>query len=145
MKFLDPNLSFKPDRPFYGIICGYLAQVHGFIELSSRGFKNELDSLTEEEYNQLIDDSDNPECRKRLKTIAEGGKTDLLGCQSLGSNTSDDIKIYIEILASEICMNHKKALKHFNLMSAGGLLILAWELIGPRFSYHFLSERVTGY
>ena len=140
MKFLDPKLSFKPDRPFYGIICGYLAQVHGFIELLSRGLKDKFDSLTPEEYNQLIDYLDKPECRKRVKAIAEGGKTGLLGCQSLGSNTGDNIKIYSEILASEICMNHEEALKHFNRMSAGGLLILAWELTHNYHTQHELWE-----
>lgn len=37
MRWLHPELQYQRDGPFYGLVLAYLCQVHGFIELASRG------------------------------------------------------------------------------------------------------------
>ena len=36
MDFLDPEITFDPNKPFYGLVVAYLVQFHGLLDLAAR-------------------------------------------------------------------------------------------------------------
>lgn len=128
MSILNPHLGFSKDKPFYPLIISYLTQVHGFIELASRGFKAVLNKLKEEEIENYLQNETN-KISSAFKNVYENGITGLIGNQELGSKVeAKGIKINVNNLADELFENYKSPLDNFNRMTAGGLLILSWEI-----------------
>lgn len=56
-----------------------------------------------------------------------GGITGLLGNQELASITAAAVRVDINALAATLFAERGAAIEHFNKLSAGALLILAWE------------------
>jgi hypothetical protein len=68
------------------------------------------------------------------ESVYRGGRTGLFGKPELESKvTGQGIKIDTELLAKEIFEKHEAPVNYVNRMSAGSLLILAWEVTE---SYH---------
>jgi hypothetical protein len=141
MKALEPELHFDPSKPFYGIVLGYLTQVHGFIEICSRGILSMLQRDPREKVELWLEKESHVSVKEFLRSALAGGDvTPLFGYQQLASNTAKEIRVNIEELAQELLTNYKEGIKYFNRVSAGGLLILAWEVTNNYHSHHDLWE-----
>jgi hypothetical protein len=141
MKALEPALHFDPSKPFYGIVLGYLTQVHGFIEICSRGILSRLQRDPREKVELWLKRESSELVKEFLRSaLAGGGVTPLFGQQQLASNTAKEIRVNIEDLAKEVLPNYNEGIKYFNRASAGGVLILAWEVTNNHHSHHDLWE-----
>ncbi|MGH7650392.1 MAG: hypothetical protein ACREMS_00975 [Gemmatimonadaceae bacterium] len=127
MNFLIPNLSFKEDGPFVGLVVCYLCQVHGFNEIASRAIRRKMDQLDTADMEEAIEQLSDQRTREALKGIARGGITGLLAEPALYAEVGEKISVDIGALADTIYNDHKPALSYLNRLSAGGMLILAWE------------------
>src|SRR5688500_1106262 len=111
MSIFDPQLPFDPTKPFYPLVVSYVVQVHGFIELASRGLSSTLEKFTPEEIERHINLEPDERVRKALEAAYRGGKTGLFGKQQLESKvTGQGVDINIELLANELFDNHKAPL-----------------------------------
>jgi hypothetical protein len=149
MNVLDPEITFAKDKPFYALVIGYLAQVHGFLELTSRGLRYYLDKRISATPGLPIAEEDRKRQfvmrlpaanRDAAERVLRGRITELFGKPQLASVAVKGIDIKTEILASEMFDNHKLAIQYFNRLSAGSLLILAWEVTESYHSTHELWE-----
>lgn len=126
----EPQLSFDENKPFYPLIINYVAQVHGLIDLASRGLLLRLEEIGPKGVEMLLADEGHKEegFNEAVEAISKGGRTGLVGKQELESKvTGKGIRIKVESLAKEIFIKHEAPLNQFNRMSAGSLLILAHE------------------
>lgn len=141
MKALEPELHFDPSKPFYSIVLGYLTQVHGFIEVCSRGILSKLQKDPPEKVRLWLQKESSNSVKELYRSaLAGGGVTPLLGQQQLTSKTANGIIVNTEELASEILTNYEEGIKYFNRVNAGGVLILAWEVTNDYHSHHELWE-----
>ena len=149
MNIFNQELHFDKNKPFYPLVIAYLAQVHGFIELCSRGCKYRLAPVYDKmkNNNELLDNFDKfmlegikPKDFARVKKIIQGGITSLIGKQQLGSITGQNININIDELAIEIFNNGVAVLEYFLKMATGSLLILSWELTAKDHTEHEIWE-----
>jgi len=126
----EPELSFDENKPFFPLIINYLAQVHGFIDLASRGLLSKLEALGPKGVEMLLADEGYKEkgFNEAIEAVSKGDRTGLAGKQELESKvTGKGISIKVESLAKEIFNKNEAPLNQFNRMSAGSLLILAHE------------------
>jgi hypothetical protein len=136
MDIFDPQLIFSPDKPFYPLVMSYVCQIHGFLDLASRGLYQRFErfcqkqtnfSLSRHELIQLFCKTLDEKNRKTAEEVVSGGKMGMMFKQGLASSISTGIKVDTEVLAGEIFEHPTSAIRYFNRISAGGLLILAWE------------------
>jgi len=136
MDVFDPQLIFAVEKPFYPLMMSYICQVHGFFDLVSRGLyqrferfcqKQTNSSLSRHELIQLFCQSLDDKNRKTAEEVVSGGKMGMIFKQELASCISSGIKVNTEALAKEVFEHSDPAIRYFNRISAGGLLILAWE------------------
>src|SRR5689334_5642805 len=100
MFILEPNLPFDESKPFYSLVVGYLVQLHGCIELSSRGLFQHLRGLDSESIEKLKIGQDEL-FGKAVDAVCGGGITGLLGQQELQSKIAGkSIRVDIELLAN---------------------------------------------
>ncbi len=126
--FLEPRLQFRADGPFYGLVVCYLCQVHGFNEIASRGIRAQMQQLLDAEaLRGMLDAFEDEPTREAARKIASGGITGLLAESALHSEVAARVEVSIERLASSVVSNHRAAIPHLNRLSAGALLIVAWE------------------
>jgi hypothetical protein len=124
------ELSFDENKPFCSLIINHVAQVHGFLDLASRGLLSELEEIGPKGVEMLLAAEGHKEkgFNEAVEAISKGGRTGLVGKQQLESKvTGKGITINVESLAKEIFNKHKAPLDQMNRMSAGSLLILAYE------------------
>ncbi len=122
-----PLLSFSPSGPFYGLVVGYLCQVHGFNEIGSRGIRAQMEQLEVDGVQLMLSQIDDERTRKAMEQIAAGGITGLLAEPALHSETSDRVEVDISRLAQAVVAEHRPTVPYLNRLSAGSLLILAWD------------------
>ncbi len=133
MKIFDPDIPFDENKPFYPLVLGFVAQLHGFIELASRGFKLNLNKIQSLQFGEHVTNSHisvlSTEKEKRAwRAATTGGVTGLIGEQELGSNVvGKGVKINIPDLVEVTFSDPKAYLDHFMRMSTGSLIILAYE------------------
>ncbi len=130
ISIFEPQLSFDENKPFYPLIINYLAQVHGFIDLASRGVLSKLEEIGPKGVEMLLTDDRHKEkgFNEAVEAISKGGRGGLIGKQELESKvTGKGLRINVESLAKEIFIKPEAPITHFNRMSAGSLLILAHE------------------
>jgi hypothetical protein len=127
MDFLSPKLEFQPSGPFYGLVVCYLCQVHGFNEIASRGVRRQMSQLDDSDIEEMLSSIGDERTREAMRQIATGGVTGLLAEPGLYSETGDNVMIDIGALSDAIYQEHRPALSFLNRLSAGALLILAWE------------------
>ncbi len=127
MDFLKPKLILRRDGPFYGLVVCYLCQVHGFNEIASRGVRRQVDQLDGPGIDDMLAAIPDQRTREAMGRIAHGGVTELLAEPGLHSEVSDRILVDIGALSDAIYQEHKPALSVLNRLSAGSLLVLAWE------------------
>jgi hypothetical protein len=122
------GLQFDPAKPLHGLVMAYLAQLHGFIELASRGILTFLKTKSDREVEAFLAGGVDPAVRSLFEAGRGGRITPLLGKQKpLARVGPNDLEVDIEALSKSIALDHGPALKHFNRLSAGSLLILAWD------------------
>jgi hypothetical protein len=131
-EFLTPALSLRPTGPFYGLVVAYLCQVHGFNEIASRGLRAQIDQLGPDGLQEMLDHIDDERTREAMKGIASGGITGLLAEPGLHSEAGQRVNVDISKLASAVVREHRPAVIYLNRLSAGALLILAWETTEER-------------
>ena len=130
--------EFDPAKPFYSLVLAYLCQVHGLAELISRGFYQKFEKFTQE----LRPSPHIP--RKRLialflatmdeailkdaeKTLL-GGATTLTIPLEMQAWSGEGIKWEAAELADIVFTDkYNAALRYFNRLTAGSLLVMAWE------------------
>jgi len=95
--FLNPQLCFDTRKPFYALVLAAVAQTHGLIELASRPYS--------------------------------AGHTKLVGTQKNIAPLSGKpaVNVDLVVLASVVARDLPRALSAFDRMTAGSLLVLAWE------------------
>ena len=130
MRWLQPELQYRRNGPFYGIVLAYLCQVHGFIELASRGLALRFAHRTPEDREAFAQSLDGRNVQAAQRVFS-GGITELLSETQLASLVSDPIKVNVSELAAVVFIDNEAAIQHFNLQSAGSLVVLAWELSDP--------------
>lgn len=131
MLFLDPHLSFDVNKPFYPLVTAYVVQVHGFIEMASRGLILKLKEAGPEGVQQALAYQGLKEngFDETVENLSKSGTTALLAKQELESKVlTTRIKVDLDILANEVFHNNGEPMSYFNRMSAGSLIILAYEL-----------------
>ncbi len=131
MDFLVPPVRLDPTKPFYGLVIGYLAQLHGFIELCSRSISQQLDRVPRATLSRFDSAAADANAGEALKRIAAAGRTGLLGDQELASRTSSSLKVDVQRLSDALVAEYQTALEHFNEVACGGALIVAWALTEP--------------
>ena len=138
MNSLEPQLKFAPNKPFYPLVCSYLAQTHGFIELISRGLLFELKQLQPTYIENLKIDQTNEYNSDTFTRLAhellQKGVTPLIGDPQHPSHVDVPIKVNIESLGYELFFKHEKyddVIMAFKKIAAGGLLIVAKEITEP--------------
>lgn len=127
MDFLTPALEFSEDGPFYGLVVCYLCQVHGFNEIASRGIRRAMDSMDSSSIEEMLSFVPDDRTREAMSGIAQGGITGLIAESGLYAETGEKISVDIGSLADAVYSEHRPALSFLNPLSAGGLLVLAWE------------------
>jgi hypothetical protein len=131
LKELLPNIHFDRNKPFYPIIISHIAQLHGFVNLASRGLISELDSQSKNNIDLFLSTQKKNFNKKTMSMIETASKKQLtpqIGKIELQSKHNDPIKINIDELGNILFNDHQKPLEEFIRMSSGGLLILAWEI-----------------
>lgn len=126
MDWLTPPLGYKPSGPIYPLVLSYLAQLHGFVELSSRGLFLVASGMSAAEREQLVAGlpERNAACARR---VLDGGITQLLDEPRPASLVDQPVRVNVSKLARIVFSDSEPAIRNFNLQSAGGLLVLAWE------------------
>lgn len=132
MDWLNPQLNFRPTGRFYPLVMAYLCQVHGAIDVLSRGLKPMLDALSEEDFARLLSQQLNDTDRNRLIRVREGGVTGLFGQTLLASVSGQSIELRLPVFAESLVSNYRDTMDRYNRLSAGSLLILAWESVKQR-------------
>jgi hypothetical protein len=127
MDFLSPNLPLRRDGPFYALVVAYLCQVHGFNEIASRGVRRQMEQLGDPGIDQMLAAAPDDRTRDALRRIARGGLTGLLAEPGLHSEAGSQLVVDVDALSDAIWEEHKPALAVLNRLSAGSLLVLAWE------------------
>jgi hypothetical protein len=124
--WLNPPLAYKPSGPIYPLVLSYLAQLHGFIELASRGLFLVASGVSTSELDQLVArlPEKNAACASR---VLKGGVTQLLDEPSAASLVDQSVKVDVSQLARTVFSDSEPVIRNFNLQSAGSLLVLAWE------------------
>jgi len=136
MDFLRPKLVLRRDGPFYGLAVCYLCQVHGFNEIASRGVRRQMDQLDASGIDEMLVAVPDERTREAMTRIARGGVTELLAEPGLHSETGERIFVDIGALSDAIYQEHKPALMVLNRLSAGSLLVLAWETTAALHTKH---------
>ena len=126
MPWLRPELTFHRGGPFYGLVLGYLCQVHGFIELVSRGLVLRCEGLPAEGREAFAASLDGRKSEAARRTLG-GGVTELLDAPQLASLVSDPVKVDTSALGAALLLDYDPAIQNFNLQSAGLLAVVAWE------------------
>lgn len=128
MDFLTPAVAFRPDGPFYGPVVSYLCQLHGFNEIASRGVRRQMDRLDVSGIDEMLAVTPDARTREAFRSIAQGGVTNLLAEPTLHAVVGDPLHVDIGGLADAIYAEHRRALSVHVRLSAGSLLLLAWEV-----------------
>jgi hypothetical protein len=125
MDWLTPPLPFKTSGAIYPLVLSYLAQLHGVIELASRGLFLTAAEMSVATRQQFLDGL--PEKNAVLaKRVLSGGITKLLDDASPATIVGPPVKVDVSKLARAV-FSEEAAIRHFNLQSAGSLLVLSWE------------------
>jgi hypothetical protein len=138
LNWLIPPLDFDRRKPYWGLVTAYAAQVHGFVELASRGIITKLQATG---VNLDALKAQLPEKnRESIDRLAPRTKTPLLAPVLLASHTGDEIGIDTEALAAMLIDDNLQVLAYFNTQSAGALLLVAWELSKNRIMHGPVRE-----
>jgi len=65
--------------------------------------------------------------RQDVHSIVSGGLTGLMLKQKLAAELSTPVEIDVNLLSTEFAFDHRPMFEYFNRLSAGSLLIMAWE------------------
>jgi hypothetical protein len=135
MNIFEPHFPFDESKSFYPLVMSYTAQLHGFMELASRGFKitmEEFKSRGLEEHNTLLETICNlPESAEKTawQSTYQSGLTSLIGEKKLQSKIAPNaVVVNDEFLAIKTFFDYKAYIDHFMRMSSGSLVILAYEM-----------------
>ena len=132
---MEPEIGFDPDKPFHRLVVAYGAQVHGFLDLVARGLREEYkrlkathrDHVSEDEIIENLCAGMADDRAEQTRAVLKSEAGALLGVQRLGTQDGTGIKVNTRKLAHEVFLDHRRPLTAFAAMSAGSLLILAWE------------------
>jgi len=137
MNFLEPQLQFDPQKPFHALVVAYAAQVHGILDLTARGIRDEFqkvvsqhqqERLSREELIEMVCKGLKEGYADHVRAVLHSESTPLAGVQRLGSVFDQGPKIDTLLLACEIFSKYQEPLDVFSRLSAGSLLIMSWEL-----------------
>lgn len=134
---MEPQLLFDPLKPFHALVVAYLAQVHGVLDLASRGirdaFKKDVDrprpaNLSIEKMIEMLCNGTKEGYEDHTRAVLRTESAPLMGVQRLGSVFDRGPKVDTLLLAREIFHNFHDPITVFNRLSTGSLLIMSWEL-----------------
>jgi hypothetical protein len=136
LKAID-QMAFDSTKPFRALVLCYLAQLHGFIDLASRGFATIAANFSEIDVEGWASGESNEKVRTFIRAAQKGHSTPLIGNQAPYSRVlGKTIEVSISGLAEDLLADHNQPLNHFNSMAAGSLLVLAWDLTEPSHTHH---------
>jgi hypothetical protein len=130
--------EFDPAKPFYSLVLAYLCQVHGLAELISRGFYQKFEKFIQEVrpsphiprkqlialFLATIDEAIRGDAEQTLL----GGTTTLMLPLEMQAWSGEGIKWNVAELADTVFTDkYNAALRYFNRLTAGSLLVMAWE------------------
>jgi hypothetical protein len=137
MKFLEPPIIFDPQKPFYALVVAYVAQVHGILDIVTRGIREEFNKFVVQHQQERFSREKMIEtfCKNieggyadHVRAVLRSEPTPLAGVQRLGSIFGQGPKVDTLLLACEIFSNYQSPLAMFSQLSTGSLLIMSWEL-----------------
>jgi hypothetical protein len=136
LKAID-QMPFDPAKPFRALILCYLAQLHGFVDLASRGITSRVAGVPKTAVEDWAIRERNEEVRAFIRAAHQGHNTALLGPQAPYSCVlGRTIDLNIAGLAEDILADHTQPLIHFSAMAAASLLVLAWDLTEASHTHH---------
>jgi len=123
------NIDLKLDarKPFYWLLLGSVTQLHGFIELASRGLKIELGAMSSKELDKYLD-SFSSDVSERYREMVETSATKLFADLNLQSSVGEAIRPNINALMSKASVDGEAMIRFMMRTAVGSVLILAWEL-----------------
>ena len=131
---LQPQVTFAKDKPFYWLVTTFLAAIHGYLELVSRGVKQRVDSMPAIDLDDLVAGIDERH-RDDMRLLLNGGVTGLLGKQNLPSTTGPPLRVDLPTLANEL-LNSETSINYVSRSAASALLLLAWDLTAAEHTSH---------
>lgn len=135
----SPALTLSLGGRFHGLVLAYLAQVHGLLELSSRGMLADMDAVGHEHFAQSPAEVDERTARG-LKRLIGGSPTPLFEDITLKAITGAPLAVDVKALAADMFAHHLGPLRRYNLASAGALLLLSWELTSEHHTHDPIWE-----
>ena len=140
MNISVPINTFNRGKPFYPFIMNYLVLLIGFKDLAGRGVIKKLNKLTSlnsgiHSYELIIDNLKKLfapgvgkiELEQRLAEISSGLSKRLGSLMIESEFRGNQIRIEVDDIANDL-MNNAFYLIQFTMLSAGSLLILAYEI-----------------
>jgi hypothetical protein len=149
MNFLDPEIQFDPNKPFQRLVVAYAAQVHGLLDLVARGIREEWRrmkvahghlGLTDDQFVEMQCAGVKDGYAEHVRAVLKSESGALAGVQRLGTLSGGGVKVDTGKLAQQVFLQHKDPVPAFAVMSAGSLLILAWESTLDKHTKHPLWE-----
>ena len=137
MNFLEPKIEFDPQKPFYALVVSYAAQVHGILDLTARGIREEFNLVLAQHQEKGIPTDEMIErlCggilegyADHVRAVLRSESTPFAGVQRLHSHVDQGLKVDTSILSRELFSQYQDPVAVFNRLSAGSLLIMSWEL-----------------
>ena len=137
MEFFDPKLTFDPQKPFYSPVVAYAVQVHGLLDLATRGLREEWEKfrsrhqksrLSSLEMEKMLCDEIREGYSEHIKAVLQSQSAPIIGVQRLGSRLREGVKVDTVRLANEIFQKHQDPIEAYNKMTSGVLLIVSWEV-----------------
>ena len=135
MDFLEPHIEFSPDKPFHRLVVAYAAQVHGMLDLAARGMREEWERfkaghgavLSDDELTQRVCTGIAEGYADHVRAVLESESSPLPGVQRFGAEDGPSVRVDTAKLARTLLQKNQDPITAFAVMSAGSLLILAWE------------------
>src|SRR5829696_7511359 len=128
---MQPTMPFSFDRskPFYPLVMTYIAQLHGFIELVSRGAILRLQAETATPDQLASHYAQDPKRGQLIAELKASGLTKLIGEMQFPSRVENkNIELDMNELGIELFMQGTYIIPFFARYSSGVLLIAAWEI-----------------
>jgi hypothetical protein len=135
--------EFDPKKPFYSLVLAYMCQVHGLSELISRGYHRAFEEfmrkmgpppyMSRKQQVAIFLATTDEAIRNEAEQTLMGGTTTLMLPMEMQARCGEGVKWDVGELADTVLKDeHNATLRYFNRLTAGSLLLMAWEYMEPK-------------
>jgi hypothetical protein len=136
--------QFDPQKPFYSLVLAYICQVHGLSELVSRGYHRAFEEfmrkmgpppyMSRKQQVAIFLATTDEAIRDEAEQTLMGGTTTLMLPMEMQARSGEGVKWDVGELADTVLKDEYNAtLRFFNRLTAGSLLVMAWEHVKPKY------------